>query len=67
MGKQPNPTLWAVNYRLGRDSVDFGELWICAPNAKSAEAKARRVIKTRFAGTTIRITKIEWEGEIDAF
>lgn len=65
--KQPNPNLWAVSYRLADDTVDMDQLWICAPNMRSAEAKALRIARAKFKGVRVRIMKVEWEGEIDAF
>ncbi len=65
--KQPNPNLWAVTYRLGKDLSDHESLWICAPNMKSAGDKGLRLARAKFHGTSVRITKVEWEGTIDAF
>lgn len=63
---KPNPNLWAVAIRVGKDTIDIEKLWICAPHVKSAQTKALRFGRAKY-GPTVRITSITWEGEIDVF
>lgn len=63
--KKQTRNLWAVNYRVGRDAVDFEKLWILAPSAKVAESKARRFARSQRGFKQVRVSGIRFEGEID--
>lgn len=64
--KHPNPNLWAVSFSVDGTTDAFDTYWICAATMQSAIAKAKGVAK-RIGLKRVRITKVKWEGTIDAF
>lgn len=67
MKKQPNPNLWSVDYSSKWSPTGANEsLWILAPSAGLAEAKAKRHL-AKSGETRVRITSIKHRGTIDVF
>jgi len=62
----PNPNLWSVRYTSKLEPAGVTSLWILAPDAGSAERKAKRFLK-RLGDQKIRIVGIKHNGTIDAF
>lgn len=62
----PNPNLWSIGYTSDLDPAGGERLWICAPRADLAAAKARTVLG-KLGHRKIVVTRLKHEGTIDAF
>ncbi len=65
---KPNPNLWIVTWTSNIEPLGVRglALQICAPNAGSAERKARAYLK-RLGHRSVKVEKIQHEGTIDVF